>query len=354
MPSQNNNQDTLLRQWIILGNIPQFPRKITVTELLRRVEAEGFDVTKRTIERNLQTLSLIFPLYSDVRSRPYGWSWQPDARTFSLPAMSPSQALVLSLARDHLTNLLPRSMMATLSPYFTYADNVLLSGEGVKNMANWRDKAAIVPSSQPLISPEYSEELLETVHSALFSEKKLEIDYFSRSQNTVVKSIIHPLGLVQRGAVIYLVATYYSYRDIRILALHRIQSAKQLESASSKPKGFCLHDYITQGAFGFASGGKIRLHVRFTSEAAMHLRETPLSPDQQMIDEEGHVRIEATVSDTSQLRWWLLAFGDQAEVIEPIALREEFIKTAESMHKIYQDKKSKKSKKLSEDGNSVK
>lgn len=104
MQSQN---DTQLRQWAMLKCIPQHPRQITARELTERLESEGFEMSKRTVERDLLSLSEIFPLISNERSRPYGWSWNKDAEAFALPAMSPLQALTLELAHDHLVTLLP-------------------------------------------------------------------------------------------------------------------------------------------------------------------------------------------------------------------------------------------------------
>src|ERR1022692_4547324 len=140
MQSQN---DTLLRQLAMLRYIPQHPRQITARELTERVEAEGFEVSKRTVERDLLSLSEIFPLISNERSRPYGWSWSKDAEAFALPGMSPLQALTLELAHDHLANLLPASLLDTLAPYFKCAEGVLSSGEGLKKLASWRKKVAI-------------------------------------------------------------------------------------------------------------------------------------------------------------------------------------------------------------------
>ena len=45
------------------------------------------------------------------------------------------------------------------------------------------------------------------------------------------------------------------------------------------------------------------------------------------------LEIVATVHDNPQLRWWLLAFGDQVEVLKPASLREEFLKIAQAMLK---------------------
>ena len=330
-----SKKDTSLRQWLLLRSIPRHPRKITAKELWQILENEGYEVTKRSIERNLHELSAVWPMLSDERSRPYGWSWQPDAPLFSLPGMSPVQALALTLARNHLASLLPAGMLETLGPYFDHANTVLLTGEGIKNMADWREKVAIVSSNQELVPPQYDENVVATVHSALFSEKQLEIDYIGRGVEQKTH-VIHPLGLVQRGAVIYLVATMYTYEDIRILALHRIVSATILDKAAKGPKNFRLSEYIAKGSFGFTENDEpIRISVRFEADSAEHLRETPLSRDQEIIEEGQTVRLKATVPNSQQLRWWLRSFGAQIEVLEPESLRNEFVEMAGAFKSVY-------------------
>lgn len=335
MQNQNHN-DTQLRQWAMLKRIPQHPRQIAARELTERLGLDGFEVGKRTVERDLVSLSAIFPLISDERSKPYGWSWSKDAEAFALPTMSPLQALTLELAHDHLATLLPASLLDTLAPYFKCAEGVLSSGESVKKLASWRKKVAIVPAGQPLIPPNYPEEVIEAVHSALLSEQQLKITYTSRELSETKTYPTHPLGLVQRGAVTYLVATIYNYTDIRLFAVHRIQAAQVLDQATKPPENFDLAQYISQGAFGFDEGGAIKIVVRFKTAAAEHLWETPLSLDQQITpDQPGWVRMQATVPDTAQLRWWLKGFGGEVEVLEPTSLRDEFVNMAQSVGAIY-------------------
>lgn len=335
MQNQSNN-DTQLRQWAMLGHIPRHPRQISARDLTERLLGEGFDVSKRTVERDLISFSTIFPLISNERSKPYGWSWSKDAEAFALPAMSPIQALTLELAHEHLASLLPACLLESLAPYFKCAQGVLSSGDSVKKLADWREKVAIVPASQPLIPPDYPEEVIEAVHSALLSEHQLEINYIYRNQGEAKTHLVHPLGIVQRGAVTYLVVTLYDYTDIRLLALHRIKQAKVIDVPSKKPKGFTLAQYISQGAFGFEENGVIKLAARFTTPAAEHLWETPLSLDQKIVpDQPGWVCLQATVADTAQLRWWLRGFGEYVEVLKPVSLRNEFANIAQSQHKIY-------------------
>jgi predicted DNA-binding transcriptional regulator YafY len=331
-----NKNDTQLRQWAMLKFIPQHPRQISARELTERLKSEGFEVGKRTVERDLISFSATFPLISNERSKPYGWSWSKDAEAFALPTMSPLQALTLELAHDHLATLLPASLLDTLAPYFKCAEGVLSSGDGVKKLADWRKKVAIVSAGQPLIPPNYPEAIIEAVHSALLTDQQLEISYLARGHVEAKTYPAHPLGIVQRGAVTYLVATLYNYTDILLFAVHRIQAAHVLDQPSNTPEGFSLEQYISQGAFGFEESGLIKLVVRFTTPAAEHLWETPLSLDQEIEpDKSGWMRLQATVPDTAQLRWWLKGFGQEVEVLEPASLRDEFANMAQSLGEIY-------------------
>ena len=47
------------------------------------------------------------------------------------------------------------------------------------------------------------------------------------------------------------------------------------------------------------------------------------------------MRVKATLEDTAQLRWWVLGFSDQVEVLGPKGLRDEFIEVTKKMVSIY-------------------
>ena len=49
------------------------------------------------------------------------------------------------------------------------------------------------------------------------------------------------------------------------------------------------------------------------------------------------MRLQATVKNTLELRWWLLGFCDKVEVLEPKSLREEFSSIACRMAVQYQN-----------------
>jgi predicted DNA-binding transcriptional regulator YafY len=101
-------------------------------------------------------------------------------------------------------------------------------------------------------------------------------------------------------------------------------------------QGFKLQGYIDSGEFGYPLGGTIQLKAIFDRGALPYLFETKLAPDQKLTEKpEGKVLLEATVRDDVQLRWWLKGFGERVEVIEPIAVRNEFVELATKMAEKY-------------------
>lgn len=70
---------TLSRQWALLRQLPSRSPGITSAELVWRLRDVGFTVSKRTVERDLNELSLIFPLERNDKSIPFGWHWSASA-----------------------------------------------------------------------------------------------------------------------------------------------------------------------------------------------------------------------------------------------------------------------------------
>jgi predicted DNA-binding transcriptional regulator YafY len=279
--------------------------------------------TARTIQRDLNTLSRVFPLQSDTQSIPYGWSWGADAQAFDLPAMDGPTALTVRMIEQFIPTLLPPAIRELLAPQFARAKAVLDSNPN-KPLGAWADCVRVVPREMPLLPPKFNDGAVRVVYDALLAGKRFTADYRSRAAETdEMKSYeVNPLGLVARGNLLYLVCTLWDYSDIRQLALHRVMSATPTDKAIAKPDGFNLDEYIEQGEFQYPIGPMIQLNAKFDRAAAAHLYETPLSEDQAIEDlDADHVLITATVRDTAQLEWWLRGFGSAIVVLQPIYLQ---------------------------------
>ncbi len=314
--------DTLLRQWELLRSIPRAPRKIDVATLMNKLEAAGYKTTKRSIQRDLSLLSGVFPLIRDDRAQTYGWSWIANAPTFDLPAMDGPTALTVRLIEQFIPTLLPPTIRELLAPQFARARAVL--GANPENpLRQWADCVRVVPREMPLLPPKFNDDAVRVVYEALLAGRQFTAEYRSRANDVdEVKTYeVNPLGLVARGNLLYLVCTLWDYQDIRQLALHRVLTARLIDKTVAKPEGFDLDRYIESGEFQYPVGPMIQLKAKFLRVAAAHLVETPLSEDQiiENLDAE-YVLVTATVRDTVQLNWWLLAFGSSVQVREPVSL----------------------------------
>ncbi|WP_031598984.1 helix-turn-helix transcriptional regulator [Ferrovum myxofaciens] len=328
--------ETLLRHWQTLRRIPRYPQKITAGDICQHLHDEGYEVGKRTVERDLHALSRIFPLVLDERAKPYGWSWSRDAAGFDLPGMTVSESLTVMMAKEHLRSVMPASTLEQMAPYFRQAEQNLNTLSGRSALAAWFDKVRIIPPTQPLLAPQVDEATLSVLQEGLLHNRQCAITYQRRVAGDVDEYPVNLLGLVQRGVVLYLVCTIKMYTDLRILALHRVLSATMLDTPTAKPKGFKLDDYLATCAFGWTTGILVRFEALFTPEAGNHLCETPLSEDQAVtVQEDGKLKVTATIHQNPQLVWWLLGFGADVEVIAPVELRSQIAEKHRTAASIY-------------------
>jgi predicted DNA-binding transcriptional regulator YafY len=313
-----DSPQTLFRQWTMLAAVPTGPRKIDVARLRERLAEQGFETTARTIQRDLQKLSAVFPLVCDERSRPFGWYWMKDAQPLNIPAMTPQTALTLRLAREYLTPVLPPSTLRSLQGPMRSADRVL--AELTNKVASWPDKVRVISPVHAFRPPDVRPDVMETVYTAVLDERAVTITYRKRAAEAAREYRAHPLAVVLRDNVFYVVAALWDYDNVVQLALHRVDEVT-LDGPRRKID-FDLDDYIARGEFGFLLEESIDLVLDVDEAVVPKLAETPLGADQQLdIHEDGTARVTVSLPDTRQLRAWILSYGCFVEVVGPAGLR---------------------------------
>jgi len=327
MPT-HNARDVLARQWTVLRLIPREPRAISAADLHGKLTGQGFTCSRRTVERDLVKLeSFGFGLTCDDTAVPNLWHWQKDT-TMSLPAMSVSDALMLSMVKDYLAPILPPTVTKVLEPQFKIAQDLLESANKTNPIAGWREKVVSIPATQRFIAPDIAVGLMDEIAHALIHSRQLSVSYRSRSSGKVSELTLNPLGIVQRGQVFYLVATSGEYTDVRLYAIHRLDRAKSLYEELKPVADFSLPEYVAQGFADFGQGQEVALRLLIAPDLADHLDECRLSRDQviEPPNESAHgksewLQLKATVTETPQLHWWLRGLGDRVQVISIEALR---------------------------------
>lgn len=307
---------TTARQWQVLSQL-QRNRWLGTTHVYEQLTLAGFDIGLRTVQRDLNALAKRFPIEKN-NANPQGWRWKDDAPLQSLPHMNLSQAVAFNMVEANLTQLLPPAILDELFPWFDLARQQLKNSK-VTHL--WIDRVRIETATQPLIAPHIDLESKDNIYHALFYQLQIKASYTRSNKLQASAYVLNPIAIIQRGVIIYLLATRTDDPDaiIRTFALHRFTTVEILDSSAQTPDDFHLDGYLDAGSMGFAHpllsqlpdhGKNTAIELHFTKKAGKSLTESKLSEDQTVItNADDTLTIHATVNLTSQLVWWLRGFG---------------------------------------------
>jgi predicted DNA-binding transcriptional regulator YafY len=312
-------KDTLLRQLALLRLIPREPQRRATSTLLEKLREQGFSVSQRTLQRDLVNLSGPFALLCDAQPAGNRWSYMRDA-PLDLSAMDTPTALALYLAESHLQSLLPQIVLDQLAPQFSRARHHL-DGLQHNDLAHWARRVRAMPNGKALLPAQINPDVWRAASTALMERRQLRITYLSRSKSEHKVLTLHPVGLVSRHAISYLIATANHYKDLRQYALHRIEAAAALDARAHESESPDIDRYIQAG--GFNNPGPVEeteLVADISPQIAAILNETRLSPDQEMepLPNSDWQRLRARVPMDQETLWWLFGLGENVRVHEPL------------------------------------
>lgn len=317
---EKETSNSLYRQWQILSRLST-GKWMGTRELQEVLEREGIEISLRTIQRDLNQIAQRFPIESN-KTVPQGWRWRSDAPIQSLPHMTSSQAVTFMMVEEHLKHLLPPSLIDEMNPWFDLARRSLSTQNNVRQ---WINRVRIVPASQPVIPPLVERQAQQAIYEGLLQDKQIECIYRSRGHQGEEKTyILNPLGLVQKGAIIYLICTRHDKTEVQTFALHRFKSATVLDLRALHPVKFDIDEYIDSGALGFRVDfsqptKNVELKLVMHEDDAQYFTESQLSKEQKVEQlNEQLYQVSAVVPFTSQLVWWLRSFGKKIVRIEPV------------------------------------
>lgn len=319
MTGNDNIGNKTLRLLSIIANLPRSPQFTTCGELHAALEQDGHVVDRRSVERDLKLLAEsreFGPLIEcNDSSRPHRWSLNKD-KHLMLTNLDTSMAVVWDLVGRYVARLLPPAARSKVSPLIDNAHHWLKTNTP-SGVEPWSRRVAFIPRGMPLIPSHIHPLVMETAFDATLKGLQLDIQYGPHKKDFR----LHPRAIIDRGLVTYLVASCYDYSDFRLFALHRIHKAQKLDERINGLH-FSLQEYIDGGVLELPQGDMIKLKLRFYHGAGDHLKETPLTAEQVLSeDNRGAITVSAEVRDTEELCWWIQGFGANVEVLAPKSLR---------------------------------
>jgi len=180
-------------------------------------------------------------------------------------------------------------------------------------------------------------EHLRAVAEAVWQERRLKIRY--QSWNRGSDRLVDPLGIVLKAGNWYMVAR--SDGEVRTFRLSNIRALETLEARFSRPRKFGLAKYWSASTKRFETSvyrGKAQLRVSplglarlrsFSAGVAASVR-TASAPGP-----DGWMRLTIPIESVDDAARELLRLGAEAEVLEPLELRERLKGATEKLAAIY-------------------
>ncbi|WP_129667504.1 helix-turn-helix transcriptional regulator [Phytoactinopolyspora endophytica] len=292
--------------------------RMTAAELGRRLE-----VSARTVQRDLDSLSSAgVPVYAD-RGRAGGWSLAPDYRT-RLNGLSPDEAAALFVSTtEHVLADLGFGAAAR-SASTKLRSTVPANARRAADLARER----ILVDHTDWTGAKDAAGWLPLVQQALWEECLLRMAYGSGPDHTLVA----PLGLVAKKRAWYLVAQRDD-GEFRTYRVSRIRDAELTGQPFQRPAGFDLAEHWERTNERYFAGLRdtpVRLRVRGT--VGHRLRWAPNAViDETTERDDGWWDVAMTFEKAYEARVYLLGLAGDIVVLEPSELRQDILDAARSL-----------------------
>ena len=300
-----------------------------------RTLANELGVSERTIHRDMESLSLVgIPVYSE-RGVAGGWrlvddwkhklSYLKEKEIISLFLPS-SEKIIADLNLDMSVDELKQKLLLSV-PDHVKESAINLSERIHIDTSSWRN-------SQEKMK------YMDLVQQAVMDSKKVTIHY--EKGNRVEKTYeIDPLGLVAKGNTWYLVATNdkKEYRNYRV---SRILGVQVLDEQFNRPDDFVLADYWKESKEKFIqslpefqveveASKHILNRIMFTGRFVRHVKNSTVQNESKWIP------VSLSFPTEEEATNFILGFGNQMKVIDPLYLQDELTRRAKEVLELYRE-----------------
>ncbi len=222
-------------------------------------------------------------------------------------------------------------------PFFAPARNAALKLESTlpgrlrERLRSVADAIQIrpVPSNVLFGQQPVYDQLLE----AISGRHSVRIRYHSLAEQEEICTKLNPYRLFFSRRSWYVIGRSSLHRSTRTFNVGRILDLEPLEDSYQIPRGFSLERCLRNAWHLIPEPGQDQeVVIRFSKLVAQNVAEVAWHKTQQLrFNDDGTLDFQVTVSGLSEISWWILGYGDQAEVLKPAKLRQIIAKRAERM-----------------------
>ena len=319
----------LVRQWLLFRKLCSHHHGLTIKDMMHE-----FQVSEKTVRRDLETFQNAgFPLQEAVGE--FGRkTWHMEGSkdgpglTFAF-----DEAIALYLGRRFLEPLAGTMFWEAAQRAFKKIRATLGA-----NALKYIDQFGTIFHQTMVGAGDYTKkaELIDELMVGIEDRKAVFITYQSLKATEPVTYDIYPYGLIYHRGALYLVGRSPHREEICHWKVSRIEDAEVTAVPFQRPEDFDLEQHLAKSFGVYHGDGDVKIKVRFAAAVARYVCESNWHDSQKLSPQkDGGVVAEFDLSDTEEIKRWIMSFGQHAVVLEPESLKAEIVQELNSLLAAY-------------------
>ena len=276
--------------------------------------AEHFEVSRRTINRDIEALSKAGIPIQTLQGSGGGISIMNGYRMDRTILTSKDMQMILAGLRS-LDSVSGSGYYGQLMEKIQTGSSELISGRDsvLIDLSSWY-KTSLAPK-------------ISTIQDAIENRHILDFYYYAPSGES--ERSIEPYYVVFKWTSWYVYGWCLKRKDYRLFKLNRMDKVRETVNSF-----VCRNAPVPELSSELVYPRNIILKALFDPDMKWRLVEE-FGPDCYEVQKDGRLLLIRDYSDMENLTMWMLTFGDKVEVLDPPELRDKLKNMAESMIKIY-------------------
>lgn len=189
-----------------------------------------------------------------------------------------------------------------------------------KNPKDYSDRDHATSKTRPTHA-----ETIDELTWGILERKTCRIGYtpFSDGEISEKHYDINPLHFFERDSGLYLFVVITRFDEIKLLAVERITQVEQTDKQFHWPINFDPEALLSK-AFGLYWDDPISVRIWFCAAQARYIRERTWAEQQRVDDQsDGSIILSMDTSGRYDIKKWVMSFGADARLLEPVDLKKE-------------------------------
>lgn len=318
------------RQIYILSLLSQNPIGYTADEIVEKLKKWDVVLTKRTINRDIDELSMSYAIEEEERNGKTYFL----ARKFSMENVDLTiQDLMAISFMQQLVQQYEHTIMGKAAEEMLQK---IASNTGNLNRKHLEELSKTIRfiDRNEWKNQDVKPEIEQMITAAIEKQNKIEIQYHSWNSDETTKRVIHPYSMTFIDQYLCVEGYCELRKELRTFRLSRIQNVTVLKEQFQIPETYHKKE---EDKFIYLGGkDKEQLIIQFDVETGRYIREYEAHRADRLTENEDGVLFEKRTAITTEVIRWILRFGAGAKVVQPENLKEQIKTEIEKMKKLYQ------------------